>query len=61
MAKFIVEIDFSNKVADDLHCYFQTTTNGKIGFFDVLQENIDDLCRSMDPNSKAAIKEVIYE
>jgi hypothetical protein len=61
MAKFVMEIEFSEKIADDLHCYFQTTTDGKLGFFEVLEENIRDLVKSMDPEGSAKIVGVIYE
>jgi len=60
MAKFIVEIGFSKDIADDIHRYVQTTTNGAVGFFDVLEENIDSVIRSMDPKGYAKIIEVIY-
>lgn len=58
MARFIVEIVMDNKAVDDLHEYMITTTDGNLGFVDVLQENIEDLVRSMEPKASAHIIEI---
>ena len=61
MAKFVMEIEISKDVADKIHKYMQQTTDGKWGFFEVLQENIDDVVRSLDKNGSAKIVEVLYD
>ncbi len=60
-AKFIVEIEFSKRVCDDLHAYMQVTTDGRQGFFNVLEENLDSVVKSMDPSSSVSIVEVRYD
>ena len=59
MAKIIVEISFDEKVADDIHGYMLETTKGNYGFFDVIQDNLVDLMKSIDSTSEVRIIEVI--
>lgn len=61
MAKFIVEIEFSDKVAEDINRYMIQTTNGAYGFFNVIQENVEDVIKTMDKNGTARIVEVVYD